>query len=150
MNDGTVVVTAKNGAVVIPSRNNPIYGYIRVQQTRAVISEEGWVEQRTLSALINGTVDDLRGLNYTENQVLKGKIRIVEKMKPFNTKNPEKDIKVAGDSGVICSIDGKPIYRNAFYSTNERLEDVLIQHDNTAEIKFKIAELKEAEANLSD
>jgi hypothetical protein len=147
----SVKVTADNsGAVVIPSKNNPVYGYIRVEQKRTIMNEQGWVETRTLSALLNGEVDVLKSLNYRPNQSLEGTIRIVERMEPFNKKFPKKNIKIAGDSGVVCTIEGEPIYRNCFYSEDPEAEDILVQHDNTEEIRAKVALLKEAGADLSN
>ena len=151
MNKNDVIVCAgKTGAVVNPSRNNPTFGYIRVTQSRMVVSEEGWAGKRTLSALINGTVDNLKDFNYAEGEVIPGKIRVVEKFEPFNPKNPERDLKIAGETGVTCSFEGKPIYRNAFYTTNLESEDILISHDNTEEIRASIAALSDAnKADLS-
>ena len=138
------VTASKAGQVVNVSKKNPIYGYIRVKQSRMVINEEGWVERKTLSALINGKVENLRAFNWLKDQELSGKIRILERMQPFNIKDPSKDVKSAGDSGIICSVKGSPIYRNAFYSENEEMLDILIQHDNTEEIQVKNAELRNA------
>jgi len=148
MNKNVIVAAGKSGSAINVSKNNSEYGYIRVEQARMVISDDSWASKKKVSALINGKVSDLRALNLNAGDKLPGKIRIVERMEPFNAKNPEKDVKVAGESGIICSVDGAPIYRNCFYSPNEDIEDVLVRHDNTEEIQAVIAELNAEKANL--
>jgi hypothetical protein len=131
-----VIVTANaEGNVVSLSKNNPEYGYVRVEQVRAVVDERGWVSKKTLSALMYGKSEDLSSLGYFKGQVLSGKIVIKESLEPFNTENPEKDYKIAGKSGVICCQDGQPIYRKCFYTTNESEGDTLIAHNNTESIR---------------
>ena len=131
-----VIVTANaEGSVVSLSKNNPEYGYVRVEQVRAVVDERGWVSKKTLSALMYGKSEDLSSLGYFKGQVLSGKIVIKESLEPFNTENPEKDYKIAGKSGVICCQDGQPIYRKCFYTTNESEGDTLIAHNNTESIR---------------
>ena len=47
--------------------------------------------------------------------MLPGKIVVVESLTPFNPENPDRDLKIAGGTGVICRIDDQPIYRQTFY-----------------------------------
>jgi len=131
-----VIVTANaEGSVVSLSKNNPEYGYVRVEQVRGVVDDRGWVSKKTLSALMYGKAEDLLSLGYFKGQALAGKIVIRESLEPFNTENPEKDYKIAGKSGVICCQDGQPIYRKCFYTTNEAEGDTLIAHNNTESIR---------------
>ena len=57
-----VKVTAdeSTGAVVVISKNNPEWGHIRVTQVRASFDDNGFVRKRNISALIHGTVEDLK------------------------------------------------------------------------------------------
>ena len=52
-----------------------------------------------------------------------------------NQENPDRDLKIAGDTGIVCRIDDQPIYRQTFYTSNMLGFDQLITHDNTDEIK---------------
>jgi hypothetical protein len=133
---GKVVVTAdKNGNVIGVSENNPDYGYVRVEQTGSFINDQGWLRVSKRSALIKGLVKDLMETGFTEGQELDGKVIVVESLNPFNPENPDKDLKIAGETGVVCRIDDQPIYRQSFYTTNNNLQDELIMHTNSEEIR---------------
>jgi hypothetical protein len=130
-----VVVADKNGNIIGQSTNNPEYGYIRVQQQTVQISDQGWLKTVKRSAILKGKMEDLLGAEYKEGTQLPGKIVVVEALEPFNPTNPDKDLKVAGDTGVVCRVDDQPIYRNTFYTSNPNAFDELITHTNTDEIK---------------
>ena len=133
---GKVVVTAdKNGNVIGVSENNPDYGYVRVEQTGSFINDQGWLRVSKRSALIKGLVKDLMETGFTEGQELDGKVIVVESLNPFNPENPDRDLKIAGETGVVCRIDDQPIYRQSFYTTNNNLQDELIMHTNSEEIR---------------
>lgn len=133
---GKVVVTADaNGNVIGVSKNNPEYGYVRVEQTATQINDQGWLRTSKRSALIKGLVKDLVEAGLRAGKELSGKIVIQESLEPFNAQNPDRDLKVAGDTGVICRIDDQPIYRQAFYTTNDSAQDQLIMHTNVEEIR---------------
>jgi hypothetical protein len=68
-------------------------------------------------------------------QELPGKILIKESLEPFSSKNPERDLKVAGDTGIVCRLEGNPIYRRTYYSVSSNAEDTFIQHDNVEELR---------------
>ena len=143
---GKVVVTAdKNGNIVGISENNPEYGYVRVEQTGSFINDQGWLRISRRSALIKGLVKDLVETRFTEGQQLPGRIVVIEALEPFNTENPDRDLKIAGDTGVVCRIDDQPIYRQSFYTTNEDMQDQLINHTNREEIR----EVQAAQRSIS-
>lgn len=131
-----VRVTAdENGNVIGVFKNNPEYGYIRVEQSTPVISDKGWLKVSKRSSFIKGKVEQLESLKYYGGCELPGKIVVIESLIPFNMENPDKDLKIAGETGVICRIDDQPIYRQAFYTTNMSAQDDLIYHTNNDEIK---------------
>lgn len=130
-----VVVADKNGNIIGQSTNNPEYGYIRVQQKTVQISDQGWLKTVNRSAILKGKMEDLLAAEYREGTQLPGKIIVVEALEPFNPINPDKDLKIAGDTGIICRVEDQPIYRNSFYTTNPNAYDELITHTNTDEIK---------------
>lgn len=134
-----VVGDSTTGAVVNLSDNNPVYGYIRLEQTRVMIDDNGFVKPRTISTLLQGEVETLESLNYFAGQELPGTIAIKESLEPFNKKNPERDLKIAGETGIVCTLKGAPIFRKTVYSTVSNTEDVLIKHDNVDELRAAYA-----------
>ncbi len=134
--ENRVTVTAdENGNVVGVSQNNPEYGYIRVEHVATQINEQGWLRNVKRSALIKGKVEDLVATGYREGSTLPGKIVVVESLTPFNPENPDRDLKIAGSTGIICRVDDQPIYRQSFYSSNPNAYDQLLSHNNSTEIR---------------
>lgn len=144
MNNSKVKVTAnKEGHVIVKSGTNAIYGHIRVEQVRMVIDDvTGFAKRKKISALIPGIIDDLKGFGWSDNQEIEGKIRIVEQLYPFNKKDPDRDLKIAGESGIVCCKDGTPIYRKHFYTQNISLNDINELHNNEDEILQAYEEAK--------
>jgi hypothetical protein len=131
------------GNHIVKSDNNPEYGYIRVTQTKMdTDSRTGFAKMKEVSALVPGTITDLKGFGWTAGQTVDGNIRVVESLEPFNKKDPDKDLKIAGDSGVICTVEGQPIYRRQIFTFNANLDDELVQHDNEDDIKAAYASMK--------
>jgi hypothetical protein len=150
MSDSKVKVTAKDGHVIVKSKKNEDYGHIRVEQVRMVVDDTtGFAKMKPISALIPGTIKDLKGFGWSEGDEVDGMIRIVEQMKPFNKKDPDRDLKIAGKTGIVCQKDGEPIYRKHFFTLNMNLGDTLEAHNNQEEISEAHAALKEAEGEGS-
>lgn len=139
------IAADKQGNIIGVSEKNPEYGYVRVEQMVKTINNEGWLRVSKRSALIKGKVQDLIDCNYKLGEQLPGKIVVVESLTPFNAENPDRDLKIAGDTGVICRIDDQPIYRQTFYTPNENAQDELITHTNTDEIR----EVQSAQRSIS-
>jgi len=123
------------GNVIIQSKNNPDYGYVRLQQDRVTFGNNGWVKKSNVSTLLHGKVDDLQSLNFKAGDDIAGKIVIKEQLDPFNSNDPERDYKYAGDTGIVCCVDGQPIYRKAFFTADVTAQDVLLAHTNGQDIK---------------
>jgi hypothetical protein len=131
-----VVVTADaTGNIIGISKNNPEYGYVRVEQNVTQVNDRGWLRNVKRSALIKGKVADLVEADLTVGKQLNGKIIVVESFQPFNPENPDRDLKIAGETGIICRVDDEPIYRQTFYTTNVNAVDELIMHTNAEEIR---------------
>lgn len=130
-----VVANATTGAVVNVSENNPEYGYIRLEQTKSIVDDNGFLKPRTISTLLQGAVNDLQNLGFFAGQEVDGKIQIKEQLEPFSEKSPERDLKKAGETGIICTQGGAPIYRKTVYDMSESKKDVFVQHDNVAELR---------------
>jgi hypothetical protein len=143
-----VIVTAdKADNVIVPSKKNPEWGHIRVEQIRMVVDDRGFARKKPVSALIHGTVSDLKGFGWVKGQEVEGKVIIKEQLIPFNEKDPERDYKIAGETGIVCCVDDQPIYRKAFYTTNEKAGDVFEAHTNTDAIKEAYNKLKNPETS---
>jgi len=139
------VVADKNGNVINVSQNNPDYGYVRVEQQSIQINEQGWLKSVKKSTLLKGKMKDLLEAGYREGTQIPGKIIIKESLTPFNDENPDRDLKIAGQTGVICRVDDQPIYRQSFYTTNLNAWDELMGHNNTDEIRDVMTAQKEME-----
>lgn len=151
MNSKVKVTADEAGNVIIPSKNNQDWGHIRVEQNRIVIDDRGFGRTRRVSALVQGLISELKSFGWKNGQELDGNIIFKEQLTPFNKKDPNRDYKIAGKTGIVCCIDGEPIYRKTFYSTKANAEDQYIldengqpmTHNNTAEIRAAYAELAE-------
>ena len=131
----TVLADEATGTVVNVSQNNPDYGYIRVQQIRTMIDDNGFLRRKPVSALIPGTVDELKATGFFANQQLDGKIVVEESLEPFNDKEPTRDLKVAGETGIVCTLGGLPIYRRTKMRFDGTSADTLVKHDNIEELR---------------
>lgn len=142
MNTKVIVLADETtGAVVNVSENNPEWGYVRVKQTRILADEKsGFLRARAVTALMPGLVEDLKAADFYAGQAITGKIVIEEAFTPFNKKNPERDLKVAGKTGIVCRFEGQPIYRRTRFSFNENAADTYQQHDNIDELRTAYAE----------
>jgi hypothetical protein len=136
------------GNVIVPSKKNSEYGHIRVVQDRFVHDERGFMRRKTISALVVGLIVDLQARGWQKGQELDGKIVFHESLEPFNTKEPARDYKIAGKTGIVCCQDGQPIYRKTFYTENAGTVDVTVEHTNKEEIKEAYEKVEEKEENL--
>jgi len=139
MNSKVFVMADETGSVINVSENNSDYGYVRVQQTRTMIDDNGFIRRKSISALMPGLFEDLKEMNLYANQALNGKIVIEESLSPFNKKNPERDLKIAGETGILCTLGGLPIYRRTKFTFNESAVDVTVDHDNVDELRSAYA-----------
>ena len=121
------------GNAVRQSRN-PEYGYVVVQQEKVVMSTTGWVNRKIATALVKGKLEDLL-IMFKNLETLPGQIVTIEQLEPLNPENLEQGMKIAGDTGVVCCVDGQPIYRTSLYTTDLTMQDKFIAHDNSDEIK---------------
>lgn len=139
-----IVADATTGAVVRVSETNPDFSSIRLEQVRTVIGNNNFIERKVVSTLLQGATSDLTAMGFYAGQELPGTIVIEESMTPFNKKTPERDLKVAGETGIICTVGGQPIYRRAVYSTASNAQDTLIKHDNVEQLRSAYAQANSA------
>jgi len=136
-NGKVTIVPDENNNVIRVSKNNPEFGHVRLIQEKVGFGSQGWVKRSTRSTLIHGTVEDLQATGLANRKELPGHIVIREQFEPFSANNPDRDLKIAGDTGIVCigtntdtgEIDA-PIYRKTFYSMDSDEQDTLITHTN--------------------
>ena len=58
-----------------------------------------------------------------------------ESLEPFSSKNPDRDLKVAGETGIVCTQGGSPIYRKTVYDPTGSKAESFVQHDNVEELR---------------
>jgi hypothetical protein len=130
-----VKITAdKNGNIITISENNPEYGWIFVEQT-ATQFDNGWMKTVVRKTRINGKTSELDEAKFTAGQEIPGKIVVLESLVPFNNEEPDRDLKIAGKTGIICRYEDQPIYRQSYFTTNLNSYDELINHTNRDEIR---------------
>jgi hypothetical protein len=130
-----VVADATSGAVIVQSQNNPDYGYVRLEQVRTLIDDNGFLKRKVISTLVQGEIEALNDAAFYAGQELPGSICIIESLLPFNKKDPNRDLKIAGETGIVCSVDGEPIYRKTLYIASTNANDTLVKHTNVDELR---------------
>lgn len=125
------ILANEMGNVVNVSPNNPEFGYIRVKQTTSSFNSDGWLTTEERYALLKGKLDALQSLGYDATTTLPGKLIRQESLEPFDDYSTPK---IAGSSGVVCKLEGQPIYSRVKYDPTGTQHDVLIPHDNKEEI----------------
>tara|TARA_R100001463_G_scaffold26759_3_gene62445 strand:- start:1023 stop:1589 length:567 start_codon:yes stop_codon:yes gene_type:complete len=134
-NGNVTIVPDAQGSIIRVSNNNPEFGCVRLVQNKVAFNTQGWVRKSQLSTLIHGKVEDLQSLDLNNKTELPGQIVIKEQTEPFSASDPDRDLKIAGDTGIVCVSHGEPIYRKTFYSMDEFEQDILIAHTNGHAIK---------------
>jgi hypothetical protein len=149
LNNQKVTVTADELGNVINQSLNSDIGYVRIEQQIKTIGLNNWVKNEKRSALIFGKIEDLQAFGFKQNQELDGKIIVEESLQPFNPTTAEREMKMAGNTGVCCRVDDQPIYRRTRFTTNMDDQDTLIQHTNVDEIREAIAAMNEIQKAVS-
>jgi|TARA_R110000823_G_scaffold191271_3_gene322840 hypothetical protein len=124
------IVADDMGNIIRQSSNNAEFGHIRLEQQTVTFGNTGWVKSSNRTTLLHGKMDDLQSLNLNESTPLNGKIIVKESVTPFSNNDPDRDLKIAGETGIICSVDDQPIYRKTFFVADTTAQDVLIAHTN--------------------
>lgn len=140
----SVKITANETGQIISVSRNPEYGYIRVQQEKEVV-ENNFFVQKKVSALIHGRLELLKSKNFYEGQTIEGQIVMKESLQPIDPKNEDRFIKLSGKNGIPCTVNGEYIYSTTYFTQDMDDKDVLIEHDNSEEIKMHNAKINAEE-----
>lgn len=127
-----VTVRVNDNGVAIGKTKNPEIGYVIYEQ-KATELKNGWLTDKTLSAMVLGPLTLLESMDFTKP--ISGKIVVRESLEPFNSADLNYGLKYAGDTGVVCMADDKPIYRTTelVYDLNEH--STFVKHTNGAQIR---------------
>ena len=130
-----VIVKDDMNNTIRVSKNNAEYAHIRLQQERTMINSNGWLNTTVVSTLIHGKTEALIASGIKRMKKLPGNIVVQESLE-----GKDRDLKYAGKTGIVCCIDGQPIYRVTKYDATGTLEDTLIAHNNGDAIRQANAE----------
>lgn len=124
MSQVKVTVNPETG-LVVNETSNPEVGYVRLEQTKEVIVN-GWFQEQRRSALIMGDPEQLKK-KFSKGQTLPGTITIREDFTPaYNGQEP----KINPQTGEVLTKDGQPIFRHSEYNPNPNAPDGdMVQHD---------------------
>lgn len=147
-----IKTNAKGAFVNVYSSNNE-FGYI-VLETVATVFEGGWIRDSKRTCIMRGTVERLEKLvaatkslpgriavrEYLEDEIpadvakanLRDDISFEEAIAPY--------LKRAGQDGVHLTKGGKRIVRFTEYDGACIVQDIIISHDNVAEVAASKAE----------
>lgn len=134
------IMADDHGNKIRVSSNNPEFGYIRLQQNTTTIGTNNWLKSQNRSTLVHGKVEELE-TSFSGIDHLPGQLIIREQITAFDNNNPDRDLKMAGETGVICKAVDKetgeivPIYRKTFFDPTMQMEDTLMPHVNSDEIR---------------
>jgi len=140
-NSKVTVQADDQGNVIRVSKNNPEFGHMRLIQNQTEFSTSGWVNNKQRSTLVHGTIENLTTLGFTSGQQLEGNIIVTEQLTPFSETESERDLKMAGDTGITCmAADPEtgeivPIYRRTKYDPTGLAKPAYIPHVNADEIR---------------
>jgi hypothetical protein len=134
-----IVADATTGAVVKISENNPDFASVRLEQVEWLLATITLLREKQF--LLYCKVHQLiYNMGFYAGQELPGTIVIEESLTPFNKKAPERDLKIAGETGIVCRVGEQPIYRRAVYSSASNAQDTLIKHDNVEQLRSAYAQ----------
>tara|TARA_R100000808_G_C2130353_1_gene139684 strand:+ start:527 stop:1105 length:579 start_codon:yes stop_codon:yes gene_type:complete len=146
------IMPDEHGNKIRVSTNNPEFGYIRLTQETQTIGANNWLKKQSRSTLVHGKVEELEQ-SFSGMDHLNGQLIIREQITAFDNNDPDRDLKMAGETGVICkAVDTEtgevvPIYRKTFFDPTMKMTDTLVPHINSDEIKeangFEAKEVKE-------
>jgi|TARA_B110000967_G_scaffold185858_1_gene206494 tetratricopeptide (TPR) repeat protein len=140
MQNKVKIIADEMGNVIRQSSTSSEYGYVRLQHDRVTFGITGYENCQQLSTLLHGKLEDLQSLGLGSMETIPGRIIIKEQLAPFSQNDPDRDLKYAGDTGIICCVDGEPIYRTTFYVADATSQDVLIKMNNTQQVDNEVNE----------
>ena len=152
------IMPDEHGNKIRVSTNNPEFGYIRLNQNTTTIGTNNWLKSQNRSTLVHGKVEELEQ-SFSNMDSIPGQLVIREQIIAFDTNDSDRDLKMAGETGVICkAVDTEtgeivPIYRKTFFDPTMNMTDVLVPHVNSDEIReangFEAKEVKEVSETKS-
>lgn len=117
------------GTSIVLNEKNPEYASIALE-SNSFSMEGGFVNEEHRVAFLGGKTEDLqkfaKAVNFQPDAMVEGKIIINEGFKEFY---PGQDPKINPTTNAVITSEGKPVYRNYSYTTNEDAQDVYQKSD---------------------
>jgi len=132
----------------------PIQGWAHIQEVVTHVKRTSptrtSVVTETRHCPLNGELDSLREMvaDWAKDG-MPGRIMVTEMLESElsqgfveNTKDLDKQVKIAGETKIPCTLDGERIFRFSMYTEDENDVDTLIAHDNGEYIRAEQARIK--------
>lgn len=132
------IQTGRGGQIIFANEKGNTS--IRLNQSRAEVTQQGFVKLSNRVFYVKGSKEELQALGWNKDTQLTGNLVVQESLEPFNKSNPDYDFKVVPGTGVICTVDGEPIYRRTIWDPTGNVTDTFIAHDNKEEIMAALAQ----------
>jgi hypothetical protein len=132
------IQTGRGGQIIFANEKGNTS--IRLNQSRAEVTQQGFVKLSNRVFYVKGSKEELQALGWNKDTQLTGNLVVQESLEPFNKSNPDYDFKVVPGTGVICTVDGEPIYRRTLWDPTGNVTDTFIAHDNKEEIMAALAQ----------
>lgn len=144
MNKITVKPEKGTNNLVRPYKKTPEKGYMVIESSEQVV-QGGWIKEVTRTALIKGKCTLLEALakngvpgrivvlEYLESEVPDHMLTYLDQSKDYDDRI-EQFIKRAGEDGPEMCVGGERIIRFSIWDSTGQMKDIIVQHDNQAEI----------------
>lgn len=132
------IQTGRGGQIIFANEKGNTS--IRLNQSKAEVTQQGFVKLSNRVFYVKGSKEELQALGWNKDTQLTGNLVVQESLEPFNKSNPDYDFKVVPGTGVICTVDGEPIYRRTIWDPTGNVTDTFIAHDNKEEIMAALAQ----------
>lgn len=137
----TFVKHPDTGKFVTPNENNSDYGVVRVDSETCTFNK-GFLNVEKRTAFVPGKVSNLE--MWVKLGQPTGKVAVHESFQPFYDNQVAK---INPSTGEEVKVDGKPVYRKAFYTEDAADVDILIKATVATEIKAATASILSANEN---
>lgn len=135
----TVIVKShpESGLVITPSKNNPEWGTIRVEQTSFTMTN-GILNKSTRVAFLRGKIADFKALDLKAEKAypIHGKLAVRESFEPFYEGQASK---VNPKTSEEITVNGLPVYRETYFTSNMDEADELITSNSLETASKEIA-----------
>ena len=162
---GMFILPSEAGAVITAFKDNPLEGFTLIVQRKPKLVQlfsGTTLRMSTRTCLFKGEIASLEYAieEWSDAGKIPGQIictdfleadlpsSLYDETTGMLKEYAEKLCKVAGDTGVECTLDGERIFRMRSYTDDMSCTDAIIAHDNGNEIRTVQASMKAANKNI--